>query len=172
MRRLFGYSFATWRFHLRGKSIRGAHDIGWINDLTAGRLMRRDPRSVRGGRWSLPPSAPPVPLGAATQVGAAGRRNGRYAGIVAVAEAHARDLDEKAGEMRLDSLLRYRDVLLLPSQNIKEAAELFEQAEADALAVVDDLQGRSVLGLLNEQHALRRYAEELELRRRELAGET
>ena len=97
---------------------------------------------------------------------------GRYAGIVLLPEAHARDLDEKAGEMRLDSLLRYRDVLLLPSQNIKEAAELFEQAEADALAVVDDLQGRSVLGLLNEQHALRRYAEELELRRRELAGET
>jgi len=29
-RDLFGYSFATWRFHLRGEAIRSAADIGWI----------------------------------------------------------------------------------------------------------------------------------------------
>lgn len=39
-RRLFGFSFATWRFHLRGESIRGAHDVGWMRDLTAGSMMR------------------------------------------------------------------------------------------------------------------------------------
>src|SRR5262245_55724997 len=32
-RELFGYSFATWRFHLRGETIRGAGDVGWIRDL-------------------------------------------------------------------------------------------------------------------------------------------
>jgi len=36
VRRLFGYSFATWRFHLRGEAIRSAHDIGWLRDLTVG----------------------------------------------------------------------------------------------------------------------------------------
>jgi CIC family chloride channel protein len=35
-REFFGYSFATWRFHLRGESIRGA-DVGWIGDLTVAR---------------------------------------------------------------------------------------------------------------------------------------
>src|SRR3954451_2739612 len=39
-RELFGYSFATWRLHLRGETIRSAADVGWIRDLTVGRLMR------------------------------------------------------------------------------------------------------------------------------------
>ena len=30
VRSCFGYSFATWRFHVRGVPIRGAADIGWI----------------------------------------------------------------------------------------------------------------------------------------------
>ena len=30
VRRTFGYSFATWRFHLRGEAIRSAVDIGWM----------------------------------------------------------------------------------------------------------------------------------------------
>src|SRR5579883_2483931 len=41
-RELFGYSFATWRMHLRGETIRSAADVGWIRDLTVRRLMRPD----------------------------------------------------------------------------------------------------------------------------------
>ena len=33
----FGYNFATWRFHLRGQTIRSAVDIGWMRNLTLGR---------------------------------------------------------------------------------------------------------------------------------------
>ena len=46
VRLTFGYSFATWRFHQRGLGIRGAHDIGWIADLTVARMMRSDPKIV------------------------------------------------------------------------------------------------------------------------------
>ncbi|RQP16208.1 MAG: chloride channel protein, partial [Brucella intermedia] len=46
VRKTFGYSFATWRFHLRGEAIRSAHDIGWIRDLTVNRMMRHDVRTV------------------------------------------------------------------------------------------------------------------------------
>src|SRR5260370_6272460 len=38
VRETFGYSFATWRFHLRGEAIRGPHDVGWVRDLTVSRL--------------------------------------------------------------------------------------------------------------------------------------
>ena len=55
--------------------------------------------------------------------------------------------------------------------NVKEAIALFEQAESDALVVVDDLELRRVIGILTEQHALRRYSEELDRSRRELSGE-
>src|ERR1700680_4548629 len=45
-RELFGYSFATWRLHLRGETIRSAADVGWIRDLTVRSLMRQDPATV------------------------------------------------------------------------------------------------------------------------------
>src|SRR6266702_963465 len=45
-REWFGYSFATWRLHLLGESIRSAADVGWIRDLTVRRLMRPDVRTV------------------------------------------------------------------------------------------------------------------------------
>src|SRR3984885_5413567 len=45
-RELFGYSFATWRLHLRGETIRSAADVGWSRDLTGRRLMRPDVATV------------------------------------------------------------------------------------------------------------------------------
>jgi chloride channel protein, CIC family len=163
VRRLFGYSFATWRFHLRGESIRGAHDIGWINDLTAGRLMRRDPRSVPAA-MELAAFRAAVPLGAATQVVLLDA-DGRYAGIVAVAEAHAAPPETAT----LADLARHQDRVLLPRTNARDAMAMFEAAEAEALAVVDG-PARRVLGLLTEAHLLRRYGEEVEKRRREETG--
>src|SRR5208283_121170 len=47
VRRTFGYSFATWRFHLRGEVIRSAVDIGWMRTLTVERMMRREVRTVQ-----------------------------------------------------------------------------------------------------------------------------
>src|SRR6185312_15832974 len=35
-REFFGYTFATWRFHLRGETVRRAADVGWIRDLAVG----------------------------------------------------------------------------------------------------------------------------------------
>ena len=42
VRNWFGYSFATWRFHLRGVALHSPHDIGWLHDLQVSNLMRRD----------------------------------------------------------------------------------------------------------------------------------
>ena len=46
VRHWFGYSFATWRFHLRGLAIRSPEDVGWINELLIGPMMRRDPAVI------------------------------------------------------------------------------------------------------------------------------
>ncbi len=46
VRETFGYSFSTWRLHLRGETIRSAHDVGWVRQMTVGTLMRRDPPSI------------------------------------------------------------------------------------------------------------------------------
>jgi len=165
VRRTFGYSFATWRFHLRGEAIRSAVDIGWMRNLTVGRMMRREMRTVRADT-TLAAFCRDVPLGATARVVVVDDAN-RYAGIVHVSEAHA--ADSKA--VKLVDLLHYENEVLLPQMTIKDAVSMFEQAEADALVVVDGTESRRVIGLLTEQYALRRYSEELERRRRELSGE-
>jgi CIC family chloride channel protein len=166
VRRIFGYSFATWRFHLRGESIRSAVDVGWVRNLTVGRMMRRDARTVRTDA-TLASFRRDFPLGSATQVILTDEAD-RYAGMLAVAEAHASELDPSS---RIGELGTHRPDVLVPQMTVKEAVAAFAAAEADALAVVDGSDTRRVLGMLTEAHALRRYSEELDRRRRELAGE-
>jgi len=165
VRRTFGYSFATWRFHLRGESIRSALDVGWIRNLTVGRMMRREVRTIRIDT-SLASLRRDYPLGSATRIVVVDER-GRYAGIVQVPELHAAPREVS----RLAELLHDSDAVLLPQMNVKEAIARFEQAESDALVVVDDPQARQVIGVLTEPHALRRYSEELDRSRRDLSGE-
>jgi len=165
-REMFGYSFATWRFHLRGETIRSAADVGWIRDLTAGRMMRHDVRTISAD-VSLPQFREAFPLGSANEVVAVDGDD-RYAGLVVVAEAHAPELPQKAS---IRDLLRHSKDVLLPSTTIKEAVAAFDLTEAEALAVVDSPVKRQVVGLLTEAHALRRYSEALELRRRDVFGE-
>jgi chloride channel protein, CIC family len=165
VRRTFGYSFATWRFHLRGEAIRSAVDIGWMRNLTVGRMMRRDMRTIRSDT-TVPAFRRQVPLGAVDRV-VVTDESGRYAGIALTAEVHATE----EGVDRLGELLHYPNSVLLPQMTIKEAVQMFESSESDALAVVDDPDTKNVIGLLTEQYALRRYSEELDRRRRELSGE-
>ncbi|KQT53153.1 chloride channel protein [Aureimonas sp. Leaf454] len=167
-RKTFGYSFATWRFHLRGESIRSAHDIGWIRNLTVGRMMRTDVRTTTFDT-SLKTFRRDFPLGSAQRVVVLDEA-GAYAGIVLVADAYSDAITDP--EAKVEGLLRWSDAVLLPQMSAREAAALFDTAESEALAVVDRLETRTVVGLLTESHTLRRYAEELELRRREAYGET
>jgi CIC family chloride channel protein len=55
--------------------------------------------------------------------------------------------------------------------NIQQAIAAFDAAEAESLAVVDPDGERRPIGVLTEAHAMRRYAEESEQRRREVLGE-
>jgi CIC family chloride channel protein len=161
VRRAFGYSFATWRFHLRGESIRSAADVGWIRDLTVGRMMRTDIRIVRSDN-SLSEFRRDFPLGTTERVIVVDQAD-RYLGIIVVPEAH-RDL---ADSCEIASLIRYSDTALLPDMNVREAMRVFSKAESDALAVIDDFTHRQVVGLLTEQHSLRKYSEELDRRANE-----
>ena len=165
VRRTFGYSFATWRFHLRGEAIRSAVDIGWVRTLTVGRMMRKDMRTVRMDT-TIAAFRRQVPLGAVDRVVVTDEA-GRYAGIVLTPEVHAAEENVS----RIAELLHYGASALLPQMTIKEAVQMFETSESDALAVIDGPETKKVIGLLTEQYALRRYSEELDRQRRELSGE-
>ena len=157
----FGYSFATWRFHLRGETIRGPADIGWLRDLNVARLMRKDARTlphdvtIEAARSLFPP-------GGERQVFLLDK-DGRYAGTVLTADLHT--ALEKA-EAPVSALVLPDDALLLPQMTIREAIDIFEKTETDVLPVLDSAENGHVLGLLTEAHTLRRYGEELERRHR------
>jgi len=67
--------------------------------------------------------------------------------------------------------LHHREVVLHPAMNIQEAIAVFDAAEAESLVVVEAGGEHRPIGILTEAHAMRRYAEESEQRRREVLGE-
>ena len=169
VRETFGYSFSTWRLHLRGESIRSAIDVGWMRLLTVSRMMRRDPPTIPGSA-SLEEFRRRHPLGSTQRVVVVDEAGG-YQGIALTAEAFASvDQPEQDATRTCADIAHWADAPLLPEMNIKQAVSIFDRTESEALAVVEDLDGRKVVGLLTEGYALRRYAEELDKARQALAG--
>ena len=165
-REFFGYSFTTWRFHLRGETIRSAADVGWIRDLTVAQMMRADVRTTPV-ETTIATFREAFPLGSTNQVVAVDK-DGRYAGMVILAEAHAAELSATAS---LRDILQHADHMVVPQNTAQEAIAAFDRFEAEALAVVDSTERRQVIGLLSEAHTLRRYSDASERQRRELLGE-
>ena len=165
VRELFGYSFSTWRLHLRGETIKSARDVGWIKTLTAGRMMRREAQTA-------PPETTVAefrrrfPLGSVTRVVLVDG-DGRYLGIVTPAAAFAEDLSPTA---RVATLATSEDTVLHPDMDVREVTQAFDAAQVDDLAVVDE-EGH-VLGTLSDKFVRRRYADELEKAQRELFRES
>jgi chloride channel protein, CIC family len=165
-REAFGYSFATWRFHLRGETIRSAADVGWMRDLTVGRMMRQDVQTVHVS-INIASFREAFPLGSSPYVVAVDEAD-RYCGLVHVAETHGAEVPP---DDAIKDFLHYTDEMLLPGMAVKEAVLAFDRAEAEALAVVDSYLDRRVIGLLTEAYVLRRYSAALERRRQEMLGE-
>lgn len=163
VRQVFGYSFSTWRLHLRGESIRSARDVGWMRLLTAGRMMRDS--QVAPEALSVQEFRARFPLGSTHRVVLVDG-DGRYAGIVGVAAAHA---DAAHLQDPVKRHARLRDTVLSADLGIVAAMRAFDASQADELAVVDA--ERRPIGALSEAFARRRYAEELEKKQLEMLGE-
>lgn len=169
VRLTFGYSFATWRFHVRGLGIRGAHDVGWIADLTVGRLMRADAKVVRT-TMSLSDLRQKFPIGSAKRVFAIDPA-GSYSGYLDMANAHDPQIDEAVDSGVVADLVEQPELYLIPGENVRVALNRFEDTQTESLPVLAGHNDRRVIGYLTEAYALRRYAQELERRRSAELGE-
>ena len=163
VRETFGYSFATWRFHLRGEAIRGPQDVGWVRDLKVARLMRKDFRVVAPDRM-IAAARIMFPVGAAKELFLVNEKEA-YVGTVLVSDLQAPEGEEAR---TVADLAHWRDDFLLPQTTIREALDVFDRCEADVLPVLADAQSRRIVGTLSEAHALRQYGRELEKRNRDL----
>jgi chloride channel protein, CIC family len=165
VRELFGYSFATWRFHLRGEVIRGPQDVGWVQQLSANSLMRADFENA----LTTTTIADAQKMFSPVQVRQIVLRNpnGTYAGIVSSADLHSIATTDALAQS-LDTLARQKDEFLLPDMSIRDILTAFERSEADVLAVLDRADHRAAIGTVSESHVLRTYSVELERRNQEL----
>lgn len=164
VRERFGYSFSTWRLHLRGEVIRSARDIGWMRSLTARKMMRAPPATALP-TLSISAFKQQFPLGSTSRVLLRDAAN-LYAGLVPTAAVFA---DTGAGDRPIAELSILRDVTLSPDLSIGAIMEQFDASGADDLAVVD-MDGH-ILGMLTEKYVRKRYADEIDRSQRDLYGE-
>jgi chloride channel protein, CIC family len=167
VRATFGYSFTTWRLHLRGETIRGGQDVGWLRELTVGRMMAPAPPSFPAYR-SVLAFREAYPLGSANFVVADGE-DGRYQGLIHVPEAHALTIEDGDDGGPITVIVRLPATVLHPDENVRRALDVFGASQADTL-VVTARGTEKVLGTLREAYAARRYAQETNLAMRGVLG--
>ncbi len=165
----FGFSFSTWRFHVRGVGLRGAHDIGWIADLTVRKLMRADPvlvpltTSLRELRERFPP-------GTTKYVFAIDAEN-HFSGSVDLAAIYDPQLDDSLDFLLVADMAGPKSACLLPTENVRSALTRFEEARREVLPVLASGVDDRVIGFLTESYALRHYTQEMERRRNAELGQ-
>ena len=167
VRATFGYSFTTWRLHLRGETIRGGQDVGWLRELTVGRMMVPSP-PVFPVEGALSAFCEAYPLGSANIVVAVGE-DGRYEGLIHVPEAHALSIENGGEGGTIRGVTHLPATILHPDDDVRTALDRFGVAETDTLAVAERGTGQ-VLGTLNEAYAARRYAQETNLAMKGVLG--
>jgi CIC family chloride channel protein len=168
VRFMFGHSFSTWRLHLRGETIRSANDVGWLRNLTVERMMRSDVGKVPSST-TIAATRREFMLGSRTGVVVVNNAD-EYVGLVMLPELFSSDLDTIADDIQVIELARYTDIVLLPEMNVKTAMAVFDEAEAEMLAVVESADSRKVIGFLTESFARRRYVEEIDKATRGVLG--
>ncbi|MCH8684606.1 chloride channel protein [Pedomonas mirosovicensis] len=163
VRERFGYSFSTWRMHLRGETIRSARDVGWVRTLTASSLMRDVPRTPADA--SVAEFKERFPLGSTQRVAVVDAA-GHYCGIITPSTVYAANL---AADASVASLAIQEQQMLPPEADIAQVMRRFDETQADELAVVGP--DRQLLGIVSEKFVRKRYAEELDKMQRALFGE-
>src|SRR5262245_46985040 len=168
VRFMFGHSFSTWRLHLRGETIRSANDVGWLRNLTVERMMRTDVGKVPSST-TIAACRREFALGSRQAIVVVNNSDD-YCGLVLLPELFSGELDTIADDIQVVELARYTDVALLPEMNVKTAMKLFDDAEAEVLAVLESADSRKVIGFLSESFARRRYVEEIDQATRGVLG--
>jgi CIC family chloride channel protein len=168
-RRWFGYSFSTWRFHLRGVPLKGAFDVGRMYDLTVRRILDREILTVNAAakleelRHAF--------LAAREPIAFVQRDDGAFVGIVDSAEAQARLIEGTNQDITAESLAHVQGHLLTPDDRLSTALNILESSEFEAVAVVKSRIDPRLVGCVHEADLLRCYVEEADRMRREELGE-
>ena len=168
-RRAFGYSFSTWRFHLRGLGLKGAYDVSRMYELTVRRILDRDMLRV--------PAA--TKLGDLVREFAKQRRflafvhkdDGTFVGIVDSRSATAKIAETDVGsDLTVGGLAQPQARLLTPDDRLSTALTVLDGMDYETAAVVMSPTDPRLVGCVHKAHLLRCLVEEADQMRREELG--
>lgn len=168
VRLTFGYSFSTWRFHLRGIPVLGAHDVGWVQDLTAERLMRTDYQTIPITA-TLAEIRSRFPLGSARYAVAVDPA-GRFAGMIDISQVHDPKHAEVSDQLCGADVASPAAHFVEKGSSIQKILDAFSASNMEILPVIESPATMRLAGTVSEAYCLRRYANELEGRRRDEIG--
>jgi CIC family chloride channel protein len=167
-RRWFGYSFATWRFHVRGVDLRGAYDIRRFDELKVGHVLDRKILKVNAETKltdvynQLLASWQPVAF--------VQRENGELVGMVDAVDVNAAVQEGVEGTTPAEKLVRRQMQPLTPADTLSTALRIFESDDSQVAAVVARRDAPRLIGCVREADLLRLYLEEADRMRREELG--
>jgi chloride channel protein, CIC family len=164
----FGYSFSTWRFHLRGLPIRGAEDVGWVRELTVRKLLTGNLPAVPAAA-TLPEIRNLFPAGGEKYLFVVDG-GGKYKGMIDTAGIYDPEADNSGDDLSAEKLAKGANKFLLAEQDIRTALALFAEFEMEALPVLEAAGNPKLIGQVSESYTLRRYAHELESHNMEKYG--
>ncbi|MGQ3889463.1 chloride channel protein [Legionella sp. CNM-1927-20] len=154
-RYLFGYSFSTWRFHIRGSDITGPQDIGRLKALTFGDLpLIKLP--VIAADTAIPEAAA-IATQAQVNYLAIKDNKERFIGLINYSVL-ATEL-EKATPLSLYNLIEKNIPCVYQKESIVDYVDSVKENKIKRLAVIDEHQ--HFIGLVSEVSILRRYLIEI-----------
>lgn len=166
VRKTFGYSFATWRFHLRGENLRSALDVSQLKLTTAEILMKPVIDSLDSK----------TTIAQALQYLQSNHNdwlvlrdnNNEYKGLVEV----IRLLDDKFNSQdKLEQFIIRKNRVLTPGMNIKEIMDSFNDIyKCPWMVVVRGIDNYKILGIVQKEEVLNHYSEILEKQINDITG--
>jgi CIC family chloride channel protein len=166
--RLFGYSFATWRFQQRGLAIEGGHDVSRLETVTISDLMKPPKRAVMANAGLEEVRR------AVSTAGARGTAvyalDGTFLGLVdprlvEVIEAETTALPVVAAELVYES-----SPIVTPQASLAEVLDIFRLDDRATLAVVGAEDRNKIIGCIRARDAFALASSLLDAQRREDLG--
>ncbi len=166
VRKIFGFSFATWRFHLSGKKIRSALDISGLAKTNAATLMK--PVNFKVDCYL--PINKALDLFHSYHLEVLILRNDKneYAGLVELKDIleNIANYKGKIGELAIR-----KNRILTPGMNIKEMMESFDDIhECSWMIVVRGTDNYEIMGIVSKEDVINRYNDILEGQIKDLTG--
>lgn len=166
--RLFGYSFATWRFQQRGLAIDGGHDVSRLTASPITGIIKPPKRSVADNA-----DLHDV-LRAVSAAGARGtavyRHDGSFAGLIDPRLVEVIEEEDTRLPIVAAELVYETNPAVTPKTNLAELVDIFRIDDRATIAVMDPSDTRYLVGVIRARDAFALASSVLDEQRREDLG--